>query len=145
VFVPAGVLHAYIEGLGVEIMAASDNVLRGGLTPKHIDVAELTAILDPRPGPAPVLDPAPGPARIFTGDVPDFVLTQVTADSGAPVEVRVSGIAIAVATSGEVEITGAGTRDRVTLGPGAAVLITPDERSVSISGPGEVFVAEPGR
>ncbi|MGP6205558.1 mannose-6-phosphate isomerase, class I [Microbacterium sp. F2] len=145
VFVPAGVLHAYIEGLGVEIMAASDNVLRGGLTPKHIDVAELTAILDPRPGPAPVLDPAPGPARIFTGDVPDFVLTQVTADSGAPVEVRMSGIAIAVATSGEVEITGAGTRDRVTLGPGAAVLITPDERSVSISGPGEVFVAEPGR
>ena len=38
-FVPAGVLHAYLAGLGVEIMAASDNVLRGGLTPKHIDVA----------------------------------------------------------------------------------------------------------
>lgn len=145
VFVPAGVLHAYIQGLGVEIMAASDNVLRGGLTPKHIDVAELTAILDPRPGPAPVLDPAAGPARIFTGDVPDFVLTQVTADSGAPVEVRMSGIAIAVATSGEVEITGTGTHDRVTLRPGAAVLITPDEGSVSISGAGEVFVAEPGR
>ncbi|MEV8359006.1 mannose-6-phosphate isomerase, class I [Microbacterium sp. NPDC076895] len=145
VFVPAGVLHAYIEGLGVEIMAASDNVLRGGLTPKHIDVAELTAILDPRPGPAPVLDPAVGPARIFTGDVPDFVLTQVTSDSGAPAEVRMSGIAIAVATSGEVEITGADTQDRLTLRPGVAVLITPDERSVSISGTGEVFVAEPGQ
>lgn len=145
VFVPAGVLHAYIEGLGVEIMAASDNVLRGGLTPKHIDVSELTAILDPRPGPAPVLDPAAGTARVFTGDVPDFVLTQVTADSGAAADVRMSGVAIAVATSGEVEITAAVTQDRHTLRAGSAVLITPDEGSVSISGSGEVFIAEPGR
>ena len=145
VFVPAGVLHAYIEGLGVEIMAASDNVLRGGLTPKHIDVAELTAILDPRPGPAPVLDPAAGTARTFTGGVPDFVLTQVTADPSAAVEVRMNGIAIAVATSGEVEITGADTQDRLTLRPGSAALITPNEGSVSISGTGEAFIAEPGQ
>ncbi len=145
VFVPAGVLHAYIEGLGVEIMAASDNVLRGGLTPKHIDVAELTAILDPRPGPAPVLDPAAGTARTFTGGVPDFVLTQVTADPSAAVEVRMNGIAIAVATSGEVEITGADTQDRLTLRPGSAALITPNEGSVSISGSGEAFIAEPGQ
>src|SRR5690606_13553615 len=61
VFVPAGVLHAYYEGLGVEIMAASDNVLRGGLTPKHIDVAELAAVLDARPGDMPVLRPSPVP------------------------------------------------------------------------------------
>ena len=54
-FVPAGVLHAYLEGLGVELMAASDNVLRGGLTPKHIDVAELLSVLDPTPGPAPLV------------------------------------------------------------------------------------------
>ena len=145
VFVPAGVLHAYIEGLGVEIMAASDNVLRGGLTPKHIDVPELTAILDPRPGPAPVLDPAAGTARTFTGGVPDFVLTQVTADPSAAVEVRMNGIAIAVATSGEVEITGADTQDRLTLRPGSAALITPNEGSVSISGSGEAFIAEPGQ
>ena len=42
------------RGLGVELMAASDNVLRGGLTPKHIDVDELLRVLDPTPGPAPV-------------------------------------------------------------------------------------------
>ena len=40
---PAGNLHAYLRGAGVEIMAASDNVLRGGLTPKHVDVAETAA------------------------------------------------------------------------------------------------------
>ncbi len=50
-FVPAGVLHAYLDGLGVELMAASDNVLRGGLTPKHIDVPELLSVLDDDAGP----------------------------------------------------------------------------------------------
>ena len=45
VFMPAGNLHAYLRGVGVEIMAASDNVLRGGLTPKHVDVDELLRVL----------------------------------------------------------------------------------------------------
>jgi mannose-6-phosphate isomerase len=45
-YIPAGVLHAYINGFGVELMAASDNVLRGGLTPKHIDINELVNILE---------------------------------------------------------------------------------------------------
>ena len=43
-FLPAGNLHAYLEGLGIELMGPSDNVLRGGLTPKHVDVAELLAV-----------------------------------------------------------------------------------------------------
>lgn len=144
VFVPAGVLHAYVEGLGVEIMAASDNVLRGGLTPKHIDVDELVAILDPQPGPAPVLDPPADAVRVFTGGIPDFRLTQVRTADGEGVEVSVSGVAIAVATSGEVALTGARTRTRVTLRPGSAVLVTPDEASLAVSGPGELFIAEPG-
>jgi mannose-6-phosphate isomerase len=44
-FQPAGVLHAYLEGVNVELMANSDNVLRGGLTTKHVDVTELLHIL----------------------------------------------------------------------------------------------------
>ncbi|MEM5948149.1 mannose-6-phosphate isomerase, class I [Spirochaetia bacterium 38H-sp] len=44
-FLPAGVLHAYLEGVGVELMANSDNVLRGGCTPKHVDVKELMRVL----------------------------------------------------------------------------------------------------
>jgi mannose-6-phosphate isomerase len=55
-YLPAGNLHAYIEGLGIELMANSDNVLRGGLTPKHVDVAELARVLVPNCGRArPVL------------------------------------------------------------------------------------------
>ncbi|MDR0441882.1 MAG: mannose-6-phosphate isomerase, class I [Treponema sp.] len=46
IFVPAGLLHAYVNGFGIELMAASDNVLRGGLTPKHIDISELVNILE---------------------------------------------------------------------------------------------------
>jgi mannose-6-phosphate isomerase len=45
-FLPAGNLHAYLSGAGVELMANSDNVLRGGLTPKHVDVPELLRVLD---------------------------------------------------------------------------------------------------
>lgn len=45
-FLPAGSLHAYLEGVGIELMGPSDNVLRAGLTAKHVDAAELLAIAD---------------------------------------------------------------------------------------------------
>ena len=45
-FIPSGALHSYLDGVGIELMANSDNVLRGGLTPKHVDVQELLSILD---------------------------------------------------------------------------------------------------
>ncbi|MCL2478608.1 MAG: mannose-6-phosphate isomerase, class I [Treponema sp.] len=61
-FLPAGVLHAYVKGLGVELMSNSDNVLRGGLTAKHVDVPELLRILDFKPFKPAVIkdDPAAG-------------------------------------------------------------------------------------
>jgi len=46
IYLPAGNLHAYLHGVGFEVMANSDNVLRGGLTPKHVDVPELLRVLD---------------------------------------------------------------------------------------------------
>ena len=58
VWMPRGNLHAYLAGAGVEIMAASDNVLRGGLTPKHVDVPELLRVLRFEvPSPIPVIVP----------------------------------------------------------------------------------------
>ena len=51
----AGNLHAYLHGAGIELMGASDNVLRGGLTVKHVDVDELLAVVDPTPVDQPVL------------------------------------------------------------------------------------------
>jgi mannose-6-phosphate isomerase len=58
--IPAGILHAYIRGFGAELMANSDNVLRGGLTTKHIDAGELTAILRFSPFKPEILKPSGG-------------------------------------------------------------------------------------
>ncbi|WP_022878767.1 mannose-6-phosphate isomerase, class I [Microbacterium sp. B19] len=140
IFVPAGVLHAYVAGLGVEIMAASDNVLRGGLTPKHIDVAELLSLVDFRPAAPPFLQPRPegDGVELFAPGIPDFSLAHVT-EKG---EVVLNGISLALSVAGNAAVTGA-SGARVELRPGHAALLTPDESPVTITG-GEVFVAQSG-
>ncbi|WP_159502502.1 mannose-6-phosphate isomerase, class I [Microbacterium sp. 18062] len=146
IFVPAGVLHAYLSGLGVEVMSASDNVLRGGLTPKHIDVAELMSIVDARPDAPPRLAPrevAEGVA-LFAPGIPDFELWRVSSDVRAERRIPLHGPAIALAVAGELTVTGAGGVD-VTLRPGQAAFATPDERELAVRGAGELFVALPGR
>ncbi|GAA1946178.1 mannose-6-phosphate isomerase, class I [Microbacterium deminutum] len=145
-FVPEGVLHGYLSGLGVEIMAASDNVLRGGLTPKHIDVPELLAILDAEPGPVPLVEPeqvAPGLVR-FAVPVADFALLVAQPRGVTPVRVAIEGVAIALATAGAVTVAG-GRGVSVSLRPGDAVLVTPDEGTLRVEGDGQVFIAVPGR
>ena len=57
IFLPAGNLHTYLRGFALEVMANSDNVLRGGLTPKHVDVPELLRVLDFAPTPESQLRP----------------------------------------------------------------------------------------
>lgn len=59
-YLPAGNIHAYQRGLAIELMGPSDNVLRGGLTPKHVDVAELLGVLDFRAQPEPRIQPTVG-------------------------------------------------------------------------------------
>ncbi|WP_448389032.1 mannose-6-phosphate isomerase, class I [Microbacterium aurum] len=143
-FAPAGVLHAYQSGLGVELMAASDNVLRGGLTPKHVDVPELMRVVNVATGPAPLVVPqeiAPG-VREYAPPVSDFALTAVTVTVDQPVTVALRGPAIVLAAAGEVEVR---TADAVvSLVPGAAVYVGRED-SVDIAGAGAVFVAQPGR
>lgn len=142
VFAPAGVLHAYQDGLGVELMAASDNVLRGGLTPKHIDVAELMTIVDTEPGNAPLVIPvADGAGETFDADVPDFVLTRYATTSG-PVSVTLDGPAIVLAADGAVTVS-AGDR-RIDLTPGTAAYAD-DESFLVLGGSGVVYLARPGR
>ncbi|MCR2816155.1 mannose-6-phosphate isomerase, class I [Microbacterium jiangjiandongii] len=138
-FAPAGVLHAYQDGLGVELMAASDNVLRGGLTPKHIDVPELLRIVDTTPAPAPLVIPEDG---VFDVGMADFTLTRVLVDGEA--QVAVSGPAVALAVRGPVSVRG-GRSTPVTLVAGGAVFADAEEGALTFSGVGEVFVAQPGR
>jgi mannose-6-phosphate isomerase len=142
-YLPAGNIHAYVEGLGIELMAASDNVLRGGLTPKHIDVPELLSVLDFTPVAVPYLEPRavwPG-IELYAPDVPDFALAVVT----GPVDgarYSIGGDGIVLCTSGSFEVTGAGSS--VRLSRGDAVFVTADEGELSIAGGGQLFVAGPG-
>jgi len=78
VFIPSGVLHAYLDGFGVELMAASDNVLRGGLTPKHVDSSELMNILHFVPFAPQIITPPPS-AKWFCYNTPcsDFLLSMM--------------------------------------------------------------------
>lgn len=69
VFMPAGGLHAYLHGTGIELLANSDNVVRSGLTGKHIDVPELLRLLDPAVA-VPVLSPRPLADGLATFDTP---------------------------------------------------------------------------
>lgn len=140
-YLPAGNIHAYLHGTGVELMAASDNVLRGGLTPKHIDVPELVSVLEFSPLPVPYLpaeEPAPG-LRVYRPDVPDFVLDVIEPPSGDPVVVPLRGPAIAVATEGSFALRGAEGETRIERG--GSVYITPSETSLEVTGAGTLFVA----
>jgi mannose-6-phosphate isomerase len=80
-FQPAGVLHAYLEGVNVELMANSDNVLRGGLTTKHVDVPELLQILTFEGGTPEVFDGAVltgGQERVYRTPADEFELTRIS-------------------------------------------------------------------
>ena len=137
-YLPAGNIHAYLHGLGIELMAASDNVLRGGLTPKHVDVPELLRVLDFRPLPVPYLrpeEPQPG-VRVYRPDVPDFVLTVVSPDAArSGVTVPLPGPAIVLCTSGSVKAS-----NGLELRRGEAAFVS-DERSLFVEGDGAVFFA----
>src|SRR6516164_2303186 len=84
VFMPAGGLHAYLRGTGIEVLANSDNVVRAGLTGKHIDVPELLKLLDPAVT-VPVLSPRSVADRITSFDTPapEFALYVADLASGA--------------------------------------------------------------
>jgi len=90
IFLPAGILHAYISGLGMECMANSDNVLRGGLTPKHIDIQELFSVLNFEPFKPEILKPVGSSALgcySYARRCTEFslYLIQCPAPSGSPV------------------------------------------------------------
>lgn len=139
-FVPAGSVHAYISGLGVEVMASSDNVLRAGLTTKHIDVPEMLACVDYVA--APPVRPAPEylsrATRAYYAPVDDFelmVTTVVAADGRLPVPGRGPRILLSV----EGAMTLVTQADSQTLAQGEAVFVGADERSLSVEGEGTLI------
>ncbi len=142
IYLPPGNMHAYLRGLGVEVMANSDNVLRGGLTSKHIDVEQLLAVVDFRPTPValmPTLDLGHGVTR-YVGSADEFAVWSV-ALSPHPVTVPGRGARILLVTSGSA--TAHQGDEALPLRQGESVLVG-DGELVTVTGTGQAFVAGPG-
>ncbi|TQO20777.1 mannose-6-phosphate isomerase type 1 [Rhodoglobus vestalii] len=136
-FLPAGNIHAYLRGLGIELMASSDNVLRGGLTPKHVDVPELLSVLDFSASPVPYLTPKvlSDTATVFLPPVRDFQLLVVTGAGSA----TLLGAAIAICTAGS--FTMRGQTASTSIHRGEASFVTASEGTISIDGSGTLYLA----
>ncbi|MCU1670181.1 MAG: manA [Blastococcus sp.] len=113
VFLPAGNLHAYLSGAGIEVMASSDNVLRGGLTVKHVDLSALIEVLDFTDGRIPVIHPVLGPGGLrYPVPVEDFDLTRCQLDAqagtlttaGPQVLLCTEGTAVLASADGELAL-----------------------------------------
>jgi len=142
IFLKASVLHAYIQGFGVELMASSDNVLRGGLTRKHVDVPELMKVLDFSPLELSVMKPEPGASR-FTYPVScrDFSLT-VMRGTGDRAMLANDGPAICIVTEGEAMVGGE------SLEKGESIFVplgNPGEKSLEIQGFYTLYIASTGK
>lgn len=142
-FLDAGNVHAYLSGLGVELMAASDNVLRGGLTPKHIDVDELERVVDFRAGKiAPVT-----PREVVQGLIEypcntDAFLLYKAEPSGDRVlaDLSMPGESIILCTAGEIALSNS-LEERVILRRGEAAYMSSEAKFFTISGSGTAFLA----
>lgn len=128
-YLGAGNLHAYLQGTGVELMANSDNVLRGGLTPKHVDVAELLSVLEFVDGPPRVLKP--NARGEYETPAPDFRLSRISLRGEHTLESGLPQILLCV--------EGAANE----LPKGASVFVPANER-VTLQGEATIFRATPG-
>ncbi|KOG57352.1 mannose-6-phosphate isomerase [Streptomyces griseoflavus] len=142
-FLGAGIPHAYLGGLGVELMANSDNVLRCGLTPKHVDVPELLRVVRFEPRDAGVLRPEEATAsgeEVYGTPTDEFRLSRfVLAPGTAPHPLDDRTPQVLLCTAGEVTVR-SGTDGAATLAPGESVFVRAGER-VELTGEGTVFRA----
>lgn len=141
-WLPAGNIHAYLQGTGVELMGPSDNVLRGGLTPKHVDRDELQKVLDFTPGPASWLTPVAvstnvvsyRPASLPSGEGVDFELLLVTGDA----VFTTGSAAIAVGVEGAYTLTVDGQDAAAARGD---IVFIDEPAEVRATGAGRLFIA----
>lgn len=145
IFLPAGNLHSYLQGMAMEVMANSDNVLRGGLTPKHVDVPELLRVLDFTP----VLDARVGTRRdgielIYETPTAEFAGSQLIVDGdqlGHEIDIpaRHDGPQILVCTQGSVVLRAKSGEVRMHRGAAAWVAADDGPVRVSASHPARMF------
>jgi mannose-6-phosphate isomerase len=155
IFLSAGNLHAYLRGVGLEVMANSDNVLRGGLTPKHVDVPELLRVLNFNPTPEAQLR-APthrdGIGLIYDTPTVEFAASMLTLGEdqlGHEVDAPsrhgdYQGPQILLCTEGSTTVVG--KSGKVQLARGAAAWVAADDGPIRLIAhePTQIFRATVG-
>lgn len=134
IFQGAGMPHAYLEGQNVELMANSDNVLRGGLTLKHVDVPELLKHTIFEDTEVSILrgEPVGEGEVVYNCPVPDFGLSKIALTAGQHVDGASTSLEIIIVIEGSLQVAGANT---VHAKKGEAVAILPGERySITTTG-----------
>ncbi|ETJ97000.1 mannose-6-phosphate isomerase, class I [Propionimicrobium sp. BV2F7] len=142
--VSPGTMHAYLNGSGVEVMASSDNVLRGGLTHKHIDVDALVQVVTFKSDPAKVLAPSYVREGVETYDYPDssYCVWRIN-PNGLAIELpAISSARILLAIDGSMLLTSG--EDQTRLDKGQAVFIAANEE-VKAVGEGCAFLTSIGK
>ncbi len=137
---PAGNLHAYLGGVGIEIMANSDNVLRGGLTSKHVDGPELLAVLDCTPVAMRPLRPrtvAPG-VEVWDSSAPEFRLSRLR-PAGGTIPLAPEGPEILLAVDGDL------AAGDLPLARGQAAFVPAAAGPYGVTGTGTAYRATVGR
>lgn len=149
-FIPSRTIHAYMEGLAVEIMASSDNVLRAGLTEKHVDAAELLRVISPEAAPPVRIAPErmSTVASTFYAPVDDFELTVMRlkdANEWMRVPAR-SGPRTVLCLEGAVQVeshprSALGAGQRMSIDRGQAVFAGDNDGDLSLRGFGRIVIA----
>jgi mannose-6-phosphate isomerase len=143
VFMPAGGLHAYLRGTGIEILANSDNVIRAGLTGKHVDVPELLKLLDPGVT-VPILSPTPLGDGVswFDPPVPEFAL--FVADlAGHAVTLPAAGPRIVLCSDGTAALH-TESDQTLKLTRGESCFVSAADGPLTATGPAHLYLAAPG-
>ena len=144
-FTPDGQVHAYVSGTAIELMNPSDNVMRAGLTAKHIDTEELIKVLGEKQD-APVIqrpNPEDGPLGTYAMWDERMSVTRVLVEEGKPLSYTFKGISAALSVAGKVTIQakdGNGT-DEFVLGATESVLHVGEPSEAVLSGSGELYIA----
>ena len=136
-FLHAGQLHAYLEGFGIELMANSDNVLRGGLTPKHIDVPELLKILNFTEKEVDILAPqeSGGGESVYPSEVDEFQLSVINLDSNGSYNSSTDrNIEIMICASGMASVKDRASGEILELNKGVSILVPAAGEGYSIEG-----------
>jgi len=144
IYLPAGELHAYLDGLGIELMANSDNVLRGGLTPKHIDVLELLNVVNFESGPVQkVTTTNNGLCQTFyDAHAEEFLLSIISVNDGKSFTSSDNrSVEILICTDGEADIKDLGKDEVLSAVRGQSLIIPSETSQYHISGNATLYVA----